>query len=331
MDKINEIEKRMDYVIEKWESDTKITSQEIRFVLSTYIHCLYKNKKVKDLARGYLSGIKEKRRLDSESLITAVASALIVGEEFSEYWNKLKERIDRSSPTEKSNLIVQFLVILTPNTPKKINDIEYIKTLLKNLESQTTEKKLFSCWIEKILFSKEEEMTVSQDEIKHLKEYLLWELANSNEYNQKEELRNKFIPDILNYKVDRVDWIAFLLYQFLKKNKIYIITKSELSREINKKVKLRINKKVWFPVVSSVLFLLIKLWMENIAITYQTVGQISMIILGSIFLFFEEKLPSFEIPVKRHKITFGQIGEFIIILSILWVLDLTSLITGVIP
>ena len=67
------------------------------------------------------------------------------------------------------------------------------------------------------------------------------------------------------------------------------------------------------------------------SITYQTVGQILMIILGSILLFFEEKLHSFEIPVKRHKITFGQIGEFMIILSILWLLGRISLIKEIIP
>ena len=45
-DKINEIQKRMDYVIENWESDAQITPQEIRFILSVYLHGLYKNKKV---------------------------------------------------------------------------------------------------------------------------------------------------------------------------------------------------------------------------------------------------------------------------------------------
>lgn len=119
MDKINEIEKRMDYVIENWESDTKITLQEIRFILSAYLHGLYKNEKVKDLAKDYLHRIKERRRLDFETISTAIASALIVDEDFSEYWNKLKEKIDRSPPTEKSNLIIQFLIILTPNTIKK--------------------------------------------------------------------------------------------------------------------------------------------------------------------------------------------------------------------
>ena len=119
MDKINEIEKRMDYVIENWESDTKITPQEIRFILSTYLHGLHKNKKVKDLAKAHLHEIKEKRRLDSETILTAIASALVVNEDFSEYWNKIKEKIDRGSATEKSNLIVQLLIILTPNTLKK--------------------------------------------------------------------------------------------------------------------------------------------------------------------------------------------------------------------
>jgi len=181
MDKINEIEKRMDYVIENWESDTKITPQEIRFVLSAYIYGLYKNKKVKNLAKVYHQRIKEKRRLDSETILTAIVSALVVDEDFSEYWNKIKEKIDRSSATEKSSLITQFLIILTLNNLKKINDVKYIKTLLKSLKEQDTEKKLFSCWIEKRLFSEEEKITTSQNEIKHLKEYLLWELIINSE------------------------------------------------------------------------------------------------------------------------------------------------------
>jgi len=156
MDKINEIEKRMDYVIENWESDTKIIPQEIRFILSAYLYGLYKNKKVEDLAKVYLRKIKEERRLESETILTAIASASIVNEDFSEYWNKIKKKIDRSSATEKSNLIVQLLIILTPNTLKKINDVQYIKTLLKDLRKQDTEKKLFSYWIEMYLFSKEE-------------------------------------------------------------------------------------------------------------------------------------------------------------------------------
>jgi len=84
MDKINEIEKRMEYVVENWESDERITLQEKRFILSAYVHGLYKNKKVEDLAKGYLLRIKEKRRLDVENILTAMASALIVGEDFSE-------------------------------------------------------------------------------------------------------------------------------------------------------------------------------------------------------------------------------------------------------
>lgn len=331
MDKITEIEKRMDYVIENWGSDTKITPQEIRFILSTYLHGLYKNKKVRDLAKANLREIKEKRRLDSETILTAIASALVVSEDFSEYWNKIKEKIDRSSATEKSNLIVQLLSILTPNILKKINDVQYIKTLLKELKKQDTEKKLFSYWIEKCLFSKEEKITISQNEIKHLKEYLLLELINSeyNEY-QKDRLRENFIFDVLDYKIDRVDWITFLMYQFLKKNKPIAITERELNREIKYKVNRAISKKVWFPLIFSMVFVLVKLYLAN-AITKETIGQVSILILGTLCLFFEEKLPSFEIPIRRYKITLGQIGELMIIASILWAANLIPLIKEVFP
>ncbi len=331
MDKINEIEKRMDYVVENWETDRIITSQEIRLVLSAYLHGLYKNKKVKDLARSYLHRVKEKKRLDFETLVTSIASALIINEDFSEYWDKLKEKIDRSSPTEKFNLIVQFLVILTPSALRKINDVEYIKTLLRDLESQDTERKIFSCLIKKILFSKEEKITVSQNEIKHLKEYLLWELTNSTEYeHQKEELREKFIPEMLNYKVDRVDCIVLLIYQFLKKNKPVAVTEMELNRKIRHEIKSAISKKVWFPLIFSMIFVFVKLYLIN-ALTNETIGQVSILILGTLFLFFEERLPSIEIPIKRYRITFGQIGEFMIIASILWAANLISLIEEVLP
>ncbi len=318
MDKINKIENRMDYVIERWGSDTKITSQEISFILSTYIHHLYKNKKVKDLAQGYLSKIKGKQRLDSESLVTAIASALIVGGEFSEYWNKLKEKIDRSASIEKSNLIVQFLIVLTPDTLKRINDTEYIKTLLKALERQDTEKKVFSCWIKKILFSENEEITVDQDKIKYLKEYLLWELVNSDEYErQKEELRNKFISEILDYKIYRIDWITFLIYQFLREYKLIIITEKELNKKIRHEIGFKIGKKVWFPLVSYTFFMVIKLYLAN-TLTTETILQVFLLLVGTLLLLSEEKLPLFEIPIKRDKITFGQIGEFIIVCSFLW-------------
>lgn len=68
--------------------------------------------------------------------------------------------------------------------------MQYIKTLLKNLKRQDTEKKLFSYWIEKCLFSEKGQITISQKDIKYLKEYLLWELVNSeDDEHQKEELR----------------------------------------------------------------------------------------------------------------------------------------------
>ncbi len=328
MNKINEIEKRMDYVIENWESDKRITLQEKRFVLSAYIHGLYKNKKVKDLAKNNLHGIKERRRLDFETILTAIASALIVDADFSEYWNKLKERIDRSSPTEKSNLIIQFLVILTPNTIKKINDVQYIKTLLKSLKRQDTEKKLFSYWIEKCLFSEKGQITISQKDIKYLKEYLLWELVNSeDDEHQKEEMRKKFIPEMLDYKVDSIDWIVFLIYQFLKKNKIYIITESELDRKLKKGIKSRINKKVWFPVGSSILFLILKLWKENI-ITLETLGQIALLMVGIALLVFEEYLPTKNI--KKKKITSGLPATALIIGVLLWNFEISLMLNFII-
>jgi len=331
MDKINEIKKRMDYVIENWESDTKITPQEIRFILSAYLHGLYTNKRVKDLAEFYLQKIQKRSRLDSESILTAIASALVVNKDFSEYWNKIKEKIDRGSTTEKSNLIVQLLIILTPNALKKINDVQYIKTLLKDLRKQDTEKKLFSYWIERYLFSKEEKITISQNEIKHMKEYLLLELINSrdNEY-QMDGLRENFIFDVLDYKIDRVDWITFLMYQFLKKNKPIAITERELNRKIRYEVNRAISKKVWFPLIISMIFVLVKLYLAN-AITEETIGQVFVLMLGALFLFFEERLPSFEIPIKRYRITFGQIGEFMTIASVLWAANLIPLIKEVFP
>jgi len=49
------------------------------------------------------------------------------------------------------------------------------------------------------------------------------------------------------------------------------------------------------------------------------------------FVFFEERLPSFETPIKRYRITFGQIGEFMIIASILWAANLIPLIKEALP
>lgn len=329
--KINEIEKRMDYIIDNW-ADLQVTPQEIRFTIVAYLHDLYRNKKVKDLAKVYLQRIERKDRLDSETLLTATASALVVNKDFSEYWSKLKTRINKSSSTEKYNLTIQFLIILTPNNFKKFDDKIYVKTLLEELKNQDTEKKLFSYLTEKRLFSRREEITIPRDQIKHLKEYLLWEVANSEEYEyQKEELREKFIPEMLNYKADRVDWIVLLIYQFLKKNKPVTITETELNRKVRHEIKSAISKKVWFPLIFSMIFVLVKLLYLTNAITPETIGQILTLMLGTLILFFEERLPLFEIPVKRHKLSFGQIGEFLIILSILWALGLTSLINGIFP
>lgn len=331
IDKINEIEKRMNYVVDNWEFDPQISNQEIRFVLCAYIHGFYKNKKVKKLAESYSQKIKERRRLDSETILTALVSALIVGEDLLIYWNKLKNRIEKSPITEKSNLIIQLLPILNFNILKKIGELEYFKSLLEYLRTQGEE--LIYYWACKQIFLEKINVNIDTSKIKNLKEYLLWELITSEEYeNQKESLREKFIPEILNYKFERFDLVVFLMYLFLKKNRIYIFTESELNRIIKKEVMLRINKKVWFPVLSSLLFLLIKLWsIESIKITYETHGQILMIIVGTSFLYFEERLPPIELPVKRIKITLGQIGEFMIVVPILKALGLVSLITRMIP
>lgn len=338
IEKINEIKSRMNYIIDNWESDSQITHQEIRFTIVACLHDLYRNKKVKDLVKVYLQRIEKKERLDSESLLTAIASSLVVHKDFSEYWIKLKTRINKSSNTEKYNLIIQFLIILTPNIFKKFKDEKYIKKLIDELKNQDTEKKLFSYWTEKRLFSMGEEITIPQDQIKHLKEYLLWEIANSEEYDhQKEELREKFIPEMLNYKVDRVDWVVLLIYQFLKKNKPVTVTQMELNRKIRLEIKSAISKKVWFPLGCSMMFVLLKLYpvdtigLKAFLINWKTSTQTFLLFTGALFLFFEEKLPSFEIPVKRYRITFGQIGELLMIISVLWAANLTPIIKEMIP
>jgi len=183
-----------------------------------------------------------------------------------------------------------------------------------------------------------EEITIPQDQIKHLKEYLLWEIANSEEYDhQKEELREKFIPEMLNYKVDRVDWVVLLIYQFLKKNKPVTVTQMELNRKIRLEIKSAISKKVWFPLGCSMMFVLLKLYpvdtigLKAFLINWKTSTQTFLLFTGALFLFFEEKLPSFEIPVKRYRITFGQIGELLMIISVLWAANLTPIIKEMIP
>ena len=203
--------------------------------------------------------------------------------------------------------------------------------MLGELNKQNTEKKLFSFWTEKRLFSSDKKISLSADEIQYLKEYLLWEIISFGEYDDfKKGLREKFIHEMLEYKVDCVDWNVFLIYQFLKENRIHIITERELNEKINKQIRSAISKKVWFPLVSSIVFMFLKIYLSNI-ITIETIWQILMLVLGALFLFFEEKLPSFEMPVKRYRITFGQIRELLMVLSILWVLNLISLINEVFP
>ncbi len=228
------------------------------------------------------------------------------------------------------------MIILTPNTLKKINNVEYIKILLKNLKEWDTEKKLFSYWMEKYLFLGREKITINQNKIRYLNEYLLWELINSedDDEHQKEKLREKFIPEMLNYKVDRVDWIGLLIYLLLKENKMYVITESELNTKIKEGVKSRINKMVWFPVGSSILFLILKLWKENI-ITWEILGQIALLIIGIILLVFEESLPTWNI--KKKKITSGLPAAVLIIGVLLWSFEISwmfnliiSIISGII-
>jgi len=333
MDKINEIERRMDYVIENWKSDSKITSQEIRYTCIAYLYGLYKNKKVEDLATTSLKEIKDRRRLDSEALLIAITAALITKQDHRHYCETLINKIKESDSYGRYNLAMQFLLILTPQALNilKDEDREYIRTLLRELRDQDTERKLFSYWIEKRLFSRKEGVMIDYDQVKDIKEYLLWEIINSEKYeHRKEELREKFILRIEGYEVDRIDWVVFLIYQFLKGSRIRSITENELNIIIANKTKSAINKKVWFPLIGSMMFMLTKLYLIKI-ITLETIEQISTLILGTILLFFEEELPSFEIPVKRYRITFGQIGELLIILSILWVANLTSLIKEVFP
>lgn len=335
MDKINEIERRMDYVIGNWQSDTRITpqDQEVRFIFVASLYGLYKGQKIRDTAKTYLQKIKERERLDSEALLTCIASSLVINRNFTDYFSKLEDLINRSHGVEKYNIAMHFLIILTPRSIRKFEseDRTYIRNLLKELRQQDAEKKLFSYWMERRLFSNKGKITISPEQIKHLKEYLLWEFINSDEYDDgKEKLRDKFIPEILNYKVDRIDWITFLIYQFLKKNKIIVITERELDIKIKHKIESAISKKVWFPLIFSIVFLLVKLYSASI-ITMETIGQILSLILGTSLLFFEERLPPFEIPVRRYKITCGQIGELLIILSILWTLNLISLIREIFP
>lgn len=224
------------------------------------------------------------------------------------------------------------MIILNPKVFKSLEDKDktYVGALIKELENQDIESKLLSYWTKRRLLSQKEKIATPPDQIRHLKEYLLLEIINEEERDHlKENVRENFIPKVLSYKVDRIDWIVFLIYQFLKKNKICIITKAELDRKIKNEIKSKITKKVWFPIGFYIIFVLVKLYLANV-LTLETIGQIITLIIGTIFLFFEEKLPPFEIPVKRHKITFGQIGELLIILSILWALRLGSLIINLI-
>ena len=124
--------------------------------------------------------------------------------------------------------------------------------------------------------------------------------------------------------------LKFLMYHFLRKNKPIAITERELNRKIRYEVNRAVSKKVWFPLIISMIFVLVKLYLAN-AITEETIGQVFVLMLGALFLFFEERLPSFEIPIKRYRITFGQIGEFMTIASVLWAANLIPLIKEVFP
>jgi len=86
INKINEIKKRMDYVIDNWQPDIEILHQEIRLTFVAYLHGLYENQKVKESAKAYLQKIEKRKRLDSEALLTAIGSAIVINRDFTNYW-----------------------------------------------------------------------------------------------------------------------------------------------------------------------------------------------------------------------------------------------------
>ncbi len=326
MYKINIIDERLDYVVDNWELDPSINTQEIRFALALHLYNLYENYKVKNLADTYLQKIDERKRVGSETLLTAVAAASVINEDVNRYFEKLKNLINKKSDNEKKTLIIQFLIILTPEIFKKFKskNKEYIEALVEKLNNQDTEERLFYFWTKKRLFYSNEKIDVPVEEIRCLKEYLVWEIASIEKYDDvKMKLRKKFIPEISEYNFDKIDLIAFLTYQFIKKNKIHIITETELNEKVNHQIRTAIGKKVIFPLICSIIFMWVKI---SNTITVKTIEQIILLILGTILLLFEERLGSFEIPIKKTKISFGEIGELLVIISVLWAANLISLI-----
>ena len=89
------------------------------------------------------------------------------------------------------------------------------------------------------------------------------------------------------------------------------------------------------------IFLVIKLWRghilfrpdfglyENLILLCKLLAQILLLMVGTLLLLFEERLTQFEVPIKRTKLTFGQIGEALIVLVILWALELPNLISKI--
>jgi len=347
-DKINEIEKRIKYIIDNLNSDPRIIPQEVRFVFLAYLYGTFTDKKVKKLAELYFEKrTKERERVDREMLLTMMACVLVINKNPDEYWTKIKERINSESENEKYSLAMHLLTLITPKFLKKIDkdDKQYIQDLLDELKKQSLEYKLFSLWTEMRLFEKNplsEIRTISQDEIEYLKEYLLWEMVNlESGYESKQPLRHKFVLEITEYSIQQLDWIIFLLHIFLKRHKIYFISEKELNKKIETKVRSKINKKVYFPLISMIIFLVIKLWKKhilfkpdfgfyaNLFLIWKPLAQILLLIVGTFLLLFEERLPQFEIPIKRTKLTFGQIGEGLIVLAILWSLELSNLISKI--
>jgi len=347
-DKINEIEKRIKYIIDNWNSDTRIIPQEVRFVFLAYLYSTFTDKKVKNLAKLYFEKrIKERERIDRETLLTIMACVLVINKNPDEYWTKIKERIKSESDNEKYSLAMHLLTLITPNFLKKMDkdDNQYIQDFLREFKKQSLEYKLFSIWTEMRLFRKDplsEMRTISQDEIEHFKEYLLWEMVDLEDgYESKQPLRDKFVSEMTEYPIQQLDWITFLLHMFLKRHKIYLISEKELNKKIDIEVRSKINKKVYFPLISMMIFLVINYWRghilfrpdfgfyANLFLIWKPLAQILLLIVGTLLLLFEERLPQLEIPIKRTKLTFGQIGEGLIVLAILWSLELPNLISKI--
>ena len=153
--KINKIEKRMEQVLENWRADSITSTQEIRFVCLAHLYNLYKKNKIKELARKYLEReVKRRDRLDSEILLTSIACALVINENFSEYLEKIRKLIEKKDGEERYHLIKHFSLILIPKFFEKLedNDKSFVHNILESLENYDVEGKLLSLWVKKRLF-----------------------------------------------------------------------------------------------------------------------------------------------------------------------------------